>query len=75
MKDDHRTANIDRDILKLIFDRVSLHTSTCLLCFSVLTFFPSISCVRSAPRSAKMIDSLIGNSAGLLMIFVRTLSV
>lgn len=22
MKDDHRTANIDRDILKLIFDRV-----------------------------------------------------
>lgn len=23
MKDDHRTANIDRDILKLIFDRVS----------------------------------------------------
>lgn len=23
MKDDRRTANIDRDILKLIFDRVS----------------------------------------------------
>lgn len=30
MKDDHRTANIDRDILKLIFDRVRLHTFTCL---------------------------------------------
>lgn len=36
MKDDHRTANIDRDILKLIFDRVSLHTSTCLFFFCFL---------------------------------------
>jgi hypothetical protein len=30
MKDDHRTANIDRDILKLIFDRVSSPAFTCL---------------------------------------------
>lgn len=38
MKDDRRTANIDRDILKLIFDRVCFpfvsvysHTNTSLI--------------------------------------------
>jgi hypothetical protein len=31
MKDDHRTANIDRDILKLIFDRVRLLLSHAFL--------------------------------------------
>lgn len=33
MKDDHRTANIDRDILKLIFDRVRMNTFTCVLIY------------------------------------------
>lgn len=66
MKDDRRTANIDTDILKLLFNRVCLYRQ------SVQTITNSeISFARNALRSATMTDRLIATSVVQWTTYVR----
>lgn len=68
MKDDRRTANIDPDILKLVFDRVRYHDvlSWCLPANRVTSF------ARNARPDGTMTDNLSASNEGLSRICAHT---